>query len=63
MIYECVHCSYKTIIKSHFNRHLNTKKHTKNTKELCSLNLTEKNISYKFIKNDQKVTINDDAYL
>ena len=59
MIYSCEECCYITKIKSHFSRHLNTKKHIKNTKELCSHNSDENTTSYDFCKNDQKVTPND----
>jgi len=59
MIYSCEECCYITKIKSHFSRHLNTKKHIKNTKELCSHNSDENTTSYKFCESDQKVTPND----
>jgi len=32
--YECDYCNYSTIIISHYNKHLNTKKHNKKIKDL-----------------------------
>ena len=32
--YECKLCNYKTSILTHYNKHLNTKKHKKKEKEL-----------------------------
>ena len=29
-IYECCNCNYSTIIKTHYNKHLKTKKHMNN---------------------------------
>lgn len=54
MIYSCEECCYITKIKSHFFRHLNTKKHRKNTKELCSPILEENETSYENCKSDPK---------
>ena len=51
--YECILCKYNTNIKSHYNRHLNTKKHKKgilNQKENALIN----NL---YPKKDQKKTI------
>ena len=33
-IYECKECNYQTKIKTHYIRHLNTKKHQNNIKGL-----------------------------
>ena len=33
-IYECDYCNYKTIIKTQYNRHLNTQKHINKLKEI-----------------------------
>ena len=36
-LYTCEHCNISTKIKSHYNRHLNTKKHRKKIEELSSI--------------------------
>ena len=36
VLYECEACNFSSKIRTHFNRHLKTKKHINNTKNLCS---------------------------
>lgn len=40
VVYFCNLCNFSTNIKSHFNRHLNTKKHSINTENECKKNIT-----------------------
>ena len=53
--YECDYCNYSTIIISHYNKHLNTKKHNKKIKELDA-KLVEKLKSH---KNEHKMSTNE----
>ena len=54
VMYECKCCNYITNIKTHYNRHLNTKKHKKNNNK--DGNKLEKgiNLPHKYHKNPQK---------
>ena len=36
VLYECEVCNFSSKIRTHFKRHLKTKKHMNNTKNLCS---------------------------
>ena len=39
-LYECTVCNFSSKIKTHYNRHLNTKKHIINTKDISSKNIS-----------------------
>ena len=50
VLYECIHCEFSSNIKTHYNRHLNTKKHILNKEKYDA-------VHKKSINSDQKVTI------
>jgi len=54
-IYECDYCNYNTLIKTHYNKHLNTKKHLKNMSKLDDILI--KKISNS--KSDSKMNTNE----
>ena len=53
--YECDYCNYTTIIKTHYNKHLNTQKHLNKLKELDAKLLEKMTIS----KNEHKMNTNE----
>ena len=46
-MYQCKLCNYNTNDKSNYNRHILTKKHIKNEKNVCKKNVCEKSLQYK----------------
>ena len=50
VLYKCLLCNYSSNIKSHYNRHLNSKKHKNNI-------ITDEGKEEKKYKKDQKKTI------
>ena len=58
VLYNCISCNYASKIKTHYNRHLNTKKHLTNVETSLSAMVMTTN-DHKMTTNDHKMTPND----
>jgi hypothetical protein len=59
ILYNCDYCNFSSKIKTHYNRHLKTKKHINNEQKLCSDTKKVYKNGPQTTTNDHKLTTND----